>query len=102
MANLAAFSRPEADRVDEMADVDAENSFELLDTVDAPAVLETILRALEGRLNTDGEARPADGKSSLAASASVAGCWRTANTNVLFTPNREFWGCMMYKSWRWA
>ena len=58
MASLAGFSRPEADLVDEMAEVDAENSFELLEIVDAPAVLDTMLRALEGRLNNDGEARP--------------------------------------------
>ena len=98
MANFAGFSRPEADRVDEMADVDAENSFELLDTVEAPAVLETMLRALEGRLNTDGDARPPEANSSLGAIAGVAGCWRTAKTNVLFTAKREFWGCMIYRS----
>lgn len=60
MASLAGFSRPEADLVDEMAEVDAENSFELLDTVEPPAVLDTMLSALEGRLNADGEARPLD------------------------------------------
>jgi hypothetical protein len=54
---LAGLSRPDADLVEEIADVDAENSFELLDIVDG-AVLDTMLRALDGRLNTDGEARP--------------------------------------------
>lgn len=58
MANLAGFSRPEADLVEEIADVDAENSLELLEIVDPPAVLDTMLSALEGRLNNDGEARP--------------------------------------------
>lgn len=57
MANFAGFSRPEADLEDEMADVEAENSLELLEMVDG-AVLDTMLRALEGRLNNDGEARP--------------------------------------------
>lgn len=58
MANFAGLSRPDADLVEEMADVDAENSLELLDIVEAPAVLDTMLRALDGRVNTDGEARP--------------------------------------------
>ena len=56
---MAGLSRPDADLVEEMADVDAENSFELLEIVDPPAVLDTMLSALDGRANTDGEARPA-------------------------------------------
>lgn len=102
MASLAGLSRPEADFVDEIAEVDAENSYEAPETVEPPALLETMLNALDGRVKTDeGEPRPLEDGSSLAGVAD-AGCWRTAKTKVLFTARREHCGCMMYKSWRWA
>lgn len=74
MASFAGLSRPEDDLVDEMAEVEAENSFELLDTVEPPAVLDTMLSALAGRLNTDGESRPLDEKSSLGVTPGDEGC----------------------------
>ena len=67
IASFAGFSRPAMDRVEEIAEVDAENSFELLDIVEPPAVLETMLIALDGRLKTEGEALPLIGMSSFGA-----------------------------------
>lgn len=90
IANLAGFSRPEFDRVDDMADVEAENSFETVDTDEPPAELETILRALAGRARIDGEMRPLRADSlPLDGTGMEAGCWRTAKTNVLLTASLE-------------
>jgi hypothetical protein len=58
IASLAGFSRPEFERVEEMAEVEAENSLDTVETVDPPAELETMLSALAGREKTDGEMRP--------------------------------------------
>ena len=57
MASLAGFSRPEPDR-DEMAEVEAENSLETVETEDPPAELDIMLSALAGRANGDGEILP--------------------------------------------
>lgn len=57
MANLAGFSRPEPDR-DEMAEVEAENSLDTPETDDPAAELDSMLSALAGRANGDGETRP--------------------------------------------
>ena len=99
IANLAGFSRPDADRPDEIADVDAENSLETVDTEDPPAELETMLSALAGRENTDGEIRPLTPASLLIdEDDGEEGCCRTANTKVLLTASLAHWGCMIYKS----
>ena len=83
IANLAGFSRPDADRPDEIADVDAENS------------LETVA----GRENTDGEIRPLTPASLLIdEDDGEEGCCRTAKTKVLLTASLAHWGCMIYKS----
>jgi hypothetical protein len=93
IASLAGFSRPEPERVDEIAEVEAENSLDTVDTVEPPAELEIILSALAGRENTDGETRPLKLFSVLAGwGVGEEGCWRTAKTNVLLTANLEHWG----------
>ena len=73
IASLAGFSRPEPDR-DEMADVEAENSWETPET-ELPAVLETMLNALAGRAKGDGETRPVTFTSlPCSADGTEAGC----------------------------
>lgn len=100
IASFAGFSRPEADLDDEMADVDAENSWETVEMTEPPAELETMLKALDGRINTEGETRPVPFGSLLFEESSDDGCWRTAKTNVLLIASRAHWGCIMYRSWR--
>lgn len=84
IASLAGFSRPDDDLVDDMAEVEAENSFETAETEEPPAELETILSALAGRAKIDGETRPVGPESlPFVGEGSEDGCCRTANTNVL-------------------
>ena len=83
-----------------MADVDAENSLDILETEEPPAVLETMLSELAGRLiaaGEDGRGRPA---SLPFEKCGDEGCWRTANTNVLLIASLAHCGCIIYKSWR--
>lgn len=54
---MAGFSRPDPER-DEIAEVEAENSLETVDTDEPPAELETMLSALAGREKREGETRP--------------------------------------------
>ena len=54
---MAGFSRPDPDR-DEMAEVEAENSLDTVETEEPPAELETMLSALAGRAKREVETRP--------------------------------------------
>lgn len=93
MASLAGFSRPEDDLVDEIAEVEAENSLETAETEEPPAELDTILRALAGRAKTEGEMRPEAPKSlPFVGEGSEDGCCRTAKTKVLLTASFAHWG----------
>lgn len=81
IASLAGLSRGWSCCLDE-------GSFEYPDVVEGLEVeADTMLSALEGRLNPEGEARPppslggADGRDD--------GCWRTAKTKVLLIANLE-------------
>lgn len=86
---MAGFSRPEPER-EEIAEVEAENSFETVETEEPVAELDIILSALAGRAKRDGETRPLEIDSlPCDGDGREAGCWRTAKTNVLLIASRE-------------
>jgi hypothetical protein len=84
MASLAGLSRVGPDLLDDTADVDAvKPSMDAVDAFESPALLDTMLRALDGRM-TPGETRPPKFPSLLIDDdGGEEGCWRTAKTKVL-------------------
>ncbi|OXN11470.1 hypothetical protein CDV57_09749 [Aspergillus fumigatus] len=58
MASVDGLSRPDDERVDDKAEVEAEDSIETAETEEPPAEVETMLSELAGRAKSDGETPP--------------------------------------------
>jgi hypothetical protein len=87
--------------MDDIADVEAVNpSMDAVDALEHPALLDTILSALDGRIPA-GETRPPRLPSMLIdEEGGEDGCCRTAKTKVLFRASRVHCGRIIYRSWR--
>jgi hypothetical protein len=93
MASFAGFSRAWPDLIDDIADVEAVNpSMDAVDALEYPALLDTILSALDGRMPA-GETRPPGLPSLLIGEeGGEDGCCRTAKTKVLLRASRAHCG----------
>lgn len=96
-ANFAGFSRvTDCCLLPELIEPELEEGRPGIDVVDALEIVieDTMLSELDGRANGLGETRPLASFWFDDTEGSVDGCWRTANTKVLFIASLEHCGWM--------